>query len=139
MDKQDWIWMPHSAHLIVSNYCRFVLATYVGKYIVSTVGEYYPDRVVREIHAEIFDPKWLIKNKHLKGDYFDTAYFKNFGYTEIGACRKYETMVFKAKKSKLKCCPYRIISREDKDFEGYNEPEKATEGHFKLCKKWCEK
>ena len=131
--------MPHPAHLIVGHNCRFVLATYVGKYIVSTVGEYWPDRVVREIHAEVHDPKWLIENKHLKGDYFDSAYFKKFGYETIGVGRTYETMVFEAKKSKIKCCPYRIISGKDLDFGSYNKPEEAFKGHLKLCKKWSKK
>jgi len=50
--KGKWIWMPHAGHLIVSSDCRFHLNTYVGGYIVSTVGEYFPDEGVREIFAE---------------------------------------------------------------------------------------
>lgn len=30
-----------AAHLIVSNYCRFHLATQIGDVLISTVGEYY--------------------------------------------------------------------------------------------------
>lgn len=52
MKKEDWIWMPHPAHFICSDHCRFVLATYVGGYIVSTVGEHVPDSATREIIAE---------------------------------------------------------------------------------------
>ncbi len=139
MKKENWIWMPHAAHLIVGDDCRFILATYVGKYIVSTVGEYWPDRVVREIHAQVHDPKWLSENKHLMGDYFNSAYFKKFGYEKIGAGRTYETMVFKAKKSKLKCCPYQMISGREVDFCGYNKPGEAFEGHMRLCRKWSKK
>lgn len=40
MKKQNWIWMPHAGHLCVSSRCQFHLNTYVGKYIVSTVGEW---------------------------------------------------------------------------------------------------
>ena len=130
MKKQNWIHMPHPAHLIISRRCEFVLATYVGKYIVSTVGEYWPDRIIREIHAEVHDPKWFSENKHLQGDYFNNAYFKKFGYEQIGANRIYETMVFKAKKSKSKCCAYTIISGKSIDFDGYNTPEKAFKGHM---------
>lgn len=39
MKKDKWIFMPHPAHFILSDRCRFVLATYVGGYIISTVGE----------------------------------------------------------------------------------------------------
>ena len=102
MKKENWIWMPHPAHFICSDRCKFVLATYVGKYIVSTVGEMWSERIVREIHADVHNLKWLLENKHLKGDSFDFAYFKKFGYQEIGAGRLYETMVFKARKSKIK-------------------------------------
>lgn len=42
MKKDKWIQMPHATHFIGSASCHFVMATYVGKYIVSTVGEYYP-------------------------------------------------------------------------------------------------
>jgi len=54
--KENWIWMPHPAHFIAGDKCRFKLATYVGKYIVSTVGELWPDRDTRRIFAEI--DKW---------------------------------------------------------------------------------
>ena len=76
--------MPHAGHFILGRECQFRLNTYVGKYIVSTVGELWNDRQIREIHASVFDPEWLKKNKHLKGDYFDAAYFKEFGFEKIG-------------------------------------------------------
>ena len=136
--KEKWIWMPHAGHLIVGDQCKFHLNTKVGKYIVSTVGEYWPDRQVREIHAKVYNPKWLEENKHLLGDNFDVTYFKEFGYEEIGCDRKYETMVFRAKKSKYKCCPYEMITGE-LDFEGYNTAEEAYKSHLKLCKKWAER
>mgnify|MGYP001617863885 CR=1 FL=1 len=138
MDKAKWVWMSHAGHFICGNDCRFKLNTFVGKYIVSTVGELWSDRKVREIHAEVSDPKWLMENRDLKGDYFDSAYMKRFGYQEIGYARLYETMVFKAKKSKNKCCPFTMVSGE-LDFEGYNKPEQAFEGHMRMCGKWSKK
>jgi hypothetical protein len=42
MNKEDWIWMPHPAHFIGARECNFRLSTYVGGYIVSTIGEYRP-------------------------------------------------------------------------------------------------
>jgi len=40
LPKEKWIYMPHPGHFIEASNCRFILNTYVGKYIVSTVGEY---------------------------------------------------------------------------------------------------
>lgn len=105
MKKENWVWMPHAGHFICGDRCQFKLNTYVGKYIVSTVGE-MPN---------------LLKPEE---------------FQEIGADRKYETMVFKAKKSKFKCCPYKISSGNNIDFAGYNKPEDAYNGHLILCQKW---
>lgn len=131
--------MPHAGHLIISNKCRFHLNTYIGGYVVSTVGEWWPERSVREVHAKVYDPEWLRENQHLKGDMFDSAYFKRFGFEEIGCDRTYETMVFKAKKSSHKCCPYVMVSGDNKDFDSYNKPEDASAGHMKMCEKWASK
>jgi hypothetical protein len=42
MKKNRWVHMPHPGHFIGGPDCRFHLNTYVGKYIVSTGGEYTP-------------------------------------------------------------------------------------------------
>ncbi len=42
MRKENWVWMPHAAHFIGADRCRYRLATYVGGYIVSTIGDYFP-------------------------------------------------------------------------------------------------
>ena len=138
MKKDKWIWMPHAGHFILGDRCKFHLNTYVGKYIVSTIGELWNDQSVRRIHADIYDKNWYLENMNKKGDKFDNAYMKRFGYEEIGCNRKYETMVFKARKSEHKCCPYEMTGSE-LDFEGYNTAEDAYKGHLKLCKKWSEK
>jgi hypothetical protein len=139
MKPDKWIWMPHPGHFICSYQCRFHLNTCVGKYIVSTVGELWPERAVREIHAKIHDPKWFAENNHLLGDYFDRAYMKKFGYEDIGCSRKYETMVFEAITSDHKCCPYDADVKKDLDMLPYNTAEDAYKGHLKLCKKWSKK
>lgn len=42
-DPSTWVWLPHAAHFIGSNSCRFHLATYLPNgYIVSTIGDYFP-------------------------------------------------------------------------------------------------
>lgn len=138
MRKDKWVWMPHAGHFICGDRCRFHLATYVGKYLVSTVGEMWNERGSREIHAEVYDPKWQAENRHRKGDDFDHAYFVKFGYEEIGCDRTYETMVFKAKRAKDEngCCPWRIEVSEEKDMEGYKNANDAYKGHLKMCNKW---
>jgi len=139
MKKENWAWMPHAGHFILGHKCRFRLNTYVGKYLVSTVGELWNERSVREIHAEVENPKWLEKNKHLLGDEFNNAYFKKFGYEEIGNDRTYETMVFKACKTGRKCCPYEVSDYTERDFMGYSNAGDAYRGHLKLCNKWSDK
>lgn len=139
--EKEWIWMPHAGHLIIANECRFHLNTFVNGYIVSTVGEWWPDQEVRRIFAKIssesnYRPKKM--DMSLKGDAFDHEYLKVFGFKEIGLDRIYETMVFKAKKyeGERKCCPYIMSNGEDLDFRGYTESEDAFKGHYEMCKKY---
>lgn len=107
MDKSNWIWMPHAGHLCVGSKCQFKLNTYVNGYIVSSVGEWLP-------HDS-----------------------KDGKFEEIGYDRLYETMVFKAKKSDNKCCPYEQDSGSDIDFEGYKKASEATLGHIAMCEKYA--
>lgn len=138
----NWKWFGHAGHFICGHQCRFHLATKVGKYLVSTVGELWPERGSREIHAKVHDPQWLAENIHLKGDIFDHAYMSRFGFEEVGCDRKYETMVFlagKPCKSKSCGCGLPVISGSELDFQGYNNAGDATRGHLKLCQKWSKK
>ena len=133
--------MPHAGHFLLGDKCRFVLNTYVGDYIVSTIGELWSDQSVRRIHAsvhgDVYKTTWYKENQHLKGDDFDAAYMKKYGFEDIGAGnRKYETMVFKARKSNVKCCPYEMASSEEQDFRSWASAEEARKGHMELCDKW---
>lgn len=128
----------HAAHFICGDKCQWHLATQVGRYIVSSVGELWPERSSREIHAKIYDPKWLAENQQRKGDEFDFHYRKRFGFDEIGCGRKYETMVFKidgTKKCECGCGLPKIIPSE-MDSAGYNDAVSATKGHEAMCRKW---
>lgn len=108
MTKDKWIWMPHAGHFIAASNCSFRLNTYVGGYIVSTIGEYVPRSGVTG-GAE---------------------------FEEIGCDRLYETMVFKSRKSGYKCCPFEMKNCSEIDFKGYKTSKEAMKGHYKLCKKW---
>ena len=136
MKKDKWIWMPHAGHFICGNDCKFHLNTYVGGYIVSTVGELEPDMAVREIKARV-------RGITLEGmgDARRADAMKKLGWDEIGCGRTYETMVFKATKAPKDegCCPWRQVSGSSVDFEGYNDAESAREGHMKLCEKWAKR
>jgi|TARA_Y100000310_G_scaffold103241_1_gene101550 hypothetical protein len=141
MGKEDWIWMPHAGHFILGHNCRFRLCTYVGKYIVSTVGELWQDTTCQKIHAEVYDPKWYEENKHLKGDDWEFAFKKEFGYFPIGPTKEelYESFVGIAKESEQPCCKYEIDFEKDCDFndgERYATAKEAYEGHLALCEKW---
>ena len=134
MKKENWIWMPHPGHFICSRDCKFFLNTYVGKYIVSTVGEYLPDSQSREILAK---SRGIILEG--RGDERLADFMEKIGYEEIGCDRKYETMVFPAKKSEHKCCPYEASNYEAIDFDAYNTAKDAFRGHYKICQKWGSK
>ena len=126
--------MPHPGHFICASDCRFRLNTYVNGYIVSTVGEMFPDAPVREILAKC--KKITLRGQ---GDERKYDYMKKVGYEEVGFGRKYETMVFKAVKSEEKCCPWKIDVETELECDGYNDPESATLGHYKRCKEYDKK
>jgi hypothetical protein len=124
--------MPHPGHFICSRDCGFVLNTKVSNYIVSTVGEYFPDAEVRELFA---------KSRGIKltgiGDARRNDYMERIGFEEIGFGRKYETMVFKAKPNpEHRCCPWSAESFSEIDMNGYNDPGDAYDGHMAMCDKW---
>lgn len=159
MSKQDWVWMPHPGHYIRANDCKFILNTFLNGYIVSTVGEYFPDQAVRrillqskknfpklciDINGKIVESPPIEEEERekllaLKGDYFDNMWIRLFGYEEIGFGRKYETMVFKAEETKDPkhlCCPWKPSDWSCLDFQGYNEAPEAYRGHLEMCEKW---
>lgn len=139
MRKEKWIWMPHAGHFILGDECRFHLNTYVGGYIVSTVGEYWPDSEVRKIHAQVMGKKIAGR-----GDEWDANYMREFGFTAIGLNRLYETMVFKARRANhngedWQCCPWEMVNPDNVDFAAYNTATDAYKGHLKMCRRWAKR
>ncbi len=103
----SWVWLPHPAHFIGSDECRFRLATVVGrkkKYIVSTVGEYYTEGRLERLGAD------------------ENSY--------------YETYVFEAIKSNISCCKYKIQVEKQVDGIRCENAKEANKNHIKMCKKW---
>ena len=133
----DWKWFGHAGHLIVGQWCRFHLCTLVGKYLVSTVGEYVPDEGVREITARC---RGITLEGH--GDARLADYMKKIGFEEIGAGRKYETMVFLAGQpceAKDCHCGLPEISGDELAWRGYNDAGSTAKGHLELCKEYSAK
>jgi hypothetical protein len=137
MQKNKWVWMGHAGHFILGNKCQFHLNTYVGGYIVSTVGEYVPTEGVQEIIA---------KSRGLSlermGDAREAEFLKKNGFERLGGDdRTYETMVFKAEKDPANhCCPWNaVIPGGELDMEAYTSAADAQKGHMKLCVKWSRK
>lgn len=134
--KSDWKWFGSAAHLIVGNECRFHLATQVGPWLVSTVGEWVPDESVREIFARS-------NGVTLEGigDARLADYMRKVGFKEIGYERTYETMVFrlgpKPEECSCGCGLPKPAEYAELDTNGYNDAKSATAGHLAMCETWA--
>lgn len=141
-DRSNWVFMGHPAHFIGAKDCKFFIATNVGDYIVSTIGEWFPDREIRRS-----DLQWIMKTGSqqeiklakriydLQGIDFDNEYYDAYGLREIGHNRTYETLVFESMPA-YNCCPYVPKTFEEKDFIGSNSAKEATKNHYYLCNRY---
>lgn len=129
---EQWIWMGHPAHFIGGFDCRFHMATRIGEFIVSTVGEYLPEHETREMIANLKGAKLIGTGRDRINNYLVKV-----GFEELGHGRKYETMVFTAEKSKRDkaCCPWVIADGTELEMDGYNEAADAIKGHMRMCEK----
>ena len=135
IQKQDWKWFGNAGHLCVGAHCRFHLCTEIGQYVVSTVGQYWPQEAVREIFA---NSRGVTLEG--KGDARERDYMTKVGYEEIGCGRTYETMVFNVTGhcNSPECrCGLPLIDGQELDCEGYNSAADATAGHMAMCEKWA--
>ena len=134
--KERWEWFGNAAHFICSQWCRFHLATKIGKYIVSTVGQYVPDEGTREIVAK---SKGIVLEG--RGDHRLDDFMAKIGFREIGYGRTYETMVFVAGKrcvaSGCGCGMPTLKTATELASASYNDARAATKGHHWMCLKWA--
>lgn len=133
--RDQWQWFGKPAHFICSHDCRFHMATKVGPWVVSTVGEYLPDSQVRDILAKA---RGIVLSG--KGDERLASWMEQAGYEEIGSERTYETMVFVAGPpcgDGCGCGVPTLRSASERDFRGYQNAHDATAGHYELCEKWA--
>lgn len=68
----QWVWYGRPAHFISARWCNFRLATLVGKYIVSSVGDYRKD--------EYFAVQSVIGHER----YYETMVFTAGGVCDCG-------------------------------------------------------
>lgn len=137
--RDEWEWFGSAGHLIVGEDCRFHLCTKVGPWLVSTVGEWLPDEISREIHAEV-------RGVTLKGrgDARRADFMRKFGYLEIGSGRKYETMVFRLTDERCtaddcQCGMPLVADWCGIDSAGYNVRGDAQRGHYAMCETWAQR
>lgn len=123
--QSKWIWFGFAGHFICGRWCRFHLTTRVGKYLVSTVGQF--------IH-----PSHSAGNEKSEFEFLKN----NPNGEEIGYGRFYETMVFKygtVCQAKGCACGLPGIASSELDMLPANTPGEAQANHLKLCKKWARK
>ncbi len=137
-DRAEWEWFGSAGHLIVSQDCRFHLCTKVGPWLISTVGEWLPDSGSWHIYAETRGIE--IEGR---GDARRADFLNKVGYIEIGAGRKYETMVFPLTEDRCTtedCACFMPVVREwsELDTDGYNLRGDAHQGHLAMCEKWAQ-
>ena len=132
-----WVWFGNAGHFICARWCQFHLCTKVGRYLVSTVGEYMPDEGSREIYAK--SANIVLEGG---GDERYADFMKKHGFVEIGYARKYETMVFRAGKpcNGKECgCGLPEIDGRELDTLAANDAKTASRNHRILCKKYAAK
>lgn len=104
--RKSWIWLPHPAHFVGAFRCDFRLATVVGDFIISTVGEYRfsADKKISKIGPDRF--------------YETMVFFKKDYNLENCGCYKFE------------------IDGDCIELDGYDKCDEAMSGHNKICRKY---
>ncbi len=136
--REEWEWYGVASHLIVGRDCRFHLATVIGPWLVSTVGEYLPGESVRDILAT--SRGYALEGR---GDEREASWLKQNDWEEIGYGRKYETMVFRVGEERCTdadcdCGQPKVTEWSEVDSDVYNLRGDATRGHYAMCEKWAE-
>jgi len=81
--KSNWKWFGYAGHLIVSSQCLFHLWTQVGKYLISTVGNYCPNIGKPDTDKDRYKMKTIGAGKD---SFFETYVFKYDGMADCGCC-----------------------------------------------------
>lgn len=108
MTASEWVWFGQAGHFIAANWCRFHLHTHVGKYCVSTVGDYHPPTMD---HGRLVVPA------------------SDWPMETIGWQRSFETMVFVLVDGET--------NGSEIDFSAYEDRDAANAGHLEMCRKYA--
>lgn len=110
IDKKDWLWIGIPMHFIGAHDCNFRLATIIGDYVISTVGDWRPGYEGRQqIGADRC---------------FETFAFKGWSICNRPGCE----------------CGMPIIDNATEiDSDGYNTSQDAQDGHMRMCAKYANK
>lgn len=111
--QSKWEWLGHACHFIGGQSCQFHLATKVGGWLISTVG----------------DLRWPHK-------YVNDAVEWPRDTLGIGEEDWFETMVFPAGE-RIDCGCYTAADWREKECKRYATSEKATAGHLAMCNKYA--
>jgi len=109
--KQDWIWHGLAGHFICSPDCRYRQCTEIGKYLISTVGEYRPDYKKGEL-IEIGANR-----------FYETMVFEIDYYCDTKKCG----------------CGHPMIVPSELDFLSAKTKKEADKNHLYMCEKWSRK
>ena len=134
----EWAWYGHAGHFICGRWCRFHLATKVGAFWVSTVGEYVPTDSVQTILAECRGNP-LVE----RGEAREDEFIRKFGFEKLGASGLYETMVFSAGDdvcTERGCNCGQPLPRSWHNLAGdrYDTAREARDGHLSYCQRAAE-
>lgn len=135
--QAEWEWFGSAAHLIVAAECRFHLATFIGPWLVSTVGEWLPDSSSWHIYA---DTRGVTLEG--RGDARRADFLNKVGFIEIGMGRLYETMVFPVGTDRCEipgcnCGMPDVVDWGELDSDAYNVRGDAQRGHYAMCERWA--
>ena len=119
VDPSTWRWFGTPGHFICARWCRFHLCTKVGRFLVSTVGEY--------LHPYVLGAR---------NEAEEAEYLRKNGYMKIGRARKYETMVFRAGKRCSCGCGLPRIAGPELITLPANTAKDASANHYAACLKW---
>ena len=106
----EWKWFGTHGHFVCGHYCRFHLCTQVGKYLISSLGEY--------IH-----PRHSNGGEEIGcGRKYETMVFFAGEPCSEPSCN----------------CGLPLIDGHEIDMNAYNVRGEANRGHLEMCKKYAE-
>ena len=106
----DYKWFGMPGHFISAINCRFRLCTVVGKWVVSTVGDYWPASSSEREEIGV-------------GRLYETMVFSAGDPCDADGCH----------------CEQPDIDGQGLDMDGYRTGKEAQAGHMAMCRKWAEK